>query len=66
MRREALTLLVLAELATLTALDSLGSLGRVFLAGFIEIRIPQEIGCIAELQYTSKLHVAKIRHDYTH
>lgn len=37
-----------------------------FLAGFIEIRIPQEIGDIADTQEAAKVDVAEIRHDCPH
>ena len=45
-----------------TVLVDLDALIGVFLAGFIEIRIPQEIGKIASIQAFTSVVVVKIRH----
>ncbi len=52
----------LTSLTGLAIFTTFKSFGRVFLAGFMEIRIPQEIGQIANWQVVSKRNVAKIRH----
>jgi hypothetical protein len=61
-----LALLAGIDLTALTALTALWGCVGVFLAGFMVVRIPQEIGKIVCTEVLAGVVGLEIRHDFPH